>query len=166
MRRTRQAKIIATVGPTSGTDDMLESLFQAGADVFRLNFSHGSHEEHAAQLKRVRALEARVGRPIGVLADLQGPKLRAGRFADGKASLETGNPFRLDLSAEPGCIQRVQLPHPEIFAALHPGAQLLLDDVRFCLSVTLRPRLARQRGVPVVGRRRGGLSAVLVAPAG
>ena len=115
---------------------MLARLFQAGADVFRFNFSHGTHEEHAAQLKSVRALEERVGRPIGVLADLQGPKLRVGRFANSKVSLETGNPFRLDLSEEPGCVERVQLPHPEIFAALHPGAQLLLDDGRLCLSVT------------------------------
>lgn len=136
MRRSRQTKIVATIGPASGTDDILARLFQAGADVFRFNFSHGTHEEHAAQLKSVRALEERVGRPIGVLADLQGPKLRVGRFANSKVSLETGYPFRLDLSEEPGCVERVQLPHPEIFAALHPGAQLLLDDGRLCLSVT------------------------------
>ena len=136
MRRSRQTKIVATIGPASGTDDILARLFQAGADVFRFNFSHGTHEEHAAQLKSVRALEERVGRPIGVLADLQGPKLRVGRFANSKVSLETGYPFRLDLSEEPGCVERVQLPHPEIFAALHPGAQLLLDDGHLCLSVT------------------------------
>ncbi|MFO1154359.1 MAG: pyruvate kinase [Rhodospirillales bacterium] len=136
MRRSRQTKIIATIGPASGTDDMLERLFRAGADVFRFNFSHGTHEEHAAQLRRVRALEEHVNRPIGVLADLQGPKLRVGRFADGKVGLETGGSFRLDLCEEPGCVERVQLPHPEIFAALRPGAQLLLDDGRLCLSVT------------------------------
>lgn len=136
MRRSRQTKIIATIGPASGSDEMLENLFYAGADVFRFNFSHGSHAEHAAQLQRVRALEQRVGRPIGVLADLQGPKLRVGRFAEGKVSLEAGEPFRLDMSAEPGCVRRVQLPHPEIFAALQPGAQLLLDDGRVCLAVT------------------------------
>jgi pyruvate kinase len=136
MRRSRQTKIVATIGPASGTDDMLERLFQAGADVFRFNFSHGTHEEHAAQLKRVRALEERVNRPIGVLADLQGPKLRVGRFANAKVSLETGKSFRLDLSDEPGCVGRVQLPHSEIFAALRPGAQLLLDDGRLCLGVT------------------------------
>ncbi|MBL8658933.1 MAG: pyruvate kinase [Rhodospirillales bacterium] len=136
MRRLRQTKIVATIGPASGTDEMLAHLFQAGADVFRFNFSHGTHEEHAAQLKRVRALEERVGRPIGVLADLQGPKLRVGRFANSKVSLETGNAFRLDLSEEPGCVDRVQLPHPEIFEALRPGAKLLLDDGRLCLGVT------------------------------
>ncbi len=136
MRRSRQTKIVATIGPASGSDDMLERLFMAGADVFRFNFSHGAHEEHAQQLKRVRALEERVGRPVGVLADLQGPKLRVGRFADSKVSLETGQAFRLDLSEEPGCAQRVQLPHPEIFAALRPAARLLLDDGRLCLDVT------------------------------
>ncbi|MBK8174557.1 MAG: pyruvate kinase [Rhodospirillales bacterium] len=136
MRRSRQTKIVATIGPASGSDDMLARLFEAGADAFRLNFSHGTHEEHAAQLRRVRNLEAHVGRPIGVFADLQGPKLRVGRFANGKISLEAGNPFRLDLSDEPGSIERAQLPHPEIFAALHPGAQLLLDDGRLCLRVT------------------------------
>lgn len=136
MRRLRQTKIIATVGPASGSDEMLTRLFQAGVDVFRLNFSHGSHEEHAQQLQRVRALEQRVGRPVGVLADLQGPKLRVGRFADGKVQLQTGASFRLDLSPEPGNAARVQLPHPEIFEALHPGAQLLLDDGRLCLGVS------------------------------
>lgn len=136
MRRLRQTKIVATIGPASGSDEMLERLFRAGTDVFRFNFSHGTHAEHAAQLQRVRALEERVGRPIGVLADLQGPKLRVGRFANSKVGLETGQVFRLDLSEEPGSAERVQLPHPEIFAALHPGARLLLDDGRLCLGVT------------------------------
>lgn len=136
MRRSRHTKIIATIGPASASEDMLARLFQAGADVFRLNLSHGTHEEHAEQLRRVRALEERVGYPIGVLADLQGPKLRVGRFANAKVSLEADALFRLDLSDEPGCAKRVQLPHREIFDALHPGAQLLLDDGRLCLSVT------------------------------
>ncbi|MFO1127454.1 MAG: pyruvate kinase [Rhodospirillales bacterium] len=136
MRRWRQTKIVATLGPASASDDMLERLFEAGADVFRFNFSHGTHDEHARQLKRVRALEQHVGRPIGVLADLQGPKLRVGRFDDAKIRLEAGDPFRLDLSDEPGCVRRVHLPHPEIFAALRPGAQLLLDDGRVCLGVS------------------------------
>lgn len=138
MRRSRQTKIVATIGPSSATEDMLARLFEAGADVFRFNFSHGTHDEHAAQLKRVRALETRFRRPIGVLADLQGPKLRVGLFANSTVDLEAGHPFRLDLSEEPGCVKRVQLPHPEIFAALHPGAELLLDDGRLCLSVTAR----------------------------
>jgi pyruvate kinase len=115
---------------------MLESLFQAGADVFRFNFSHGSHQEHAERLTHVRALEERVGRPIGVFADLQGPKLRIGRFAAPGVVLEAGARFRLDLSDEPGSSARVPLPHPEILAVLRPGANLLLDDGRVRLEVT------------------------------
>jgi pyruvate kinase len=136
MRRSRQTKIVATVGPDSGTEQMLARLFQAGADCFRFNFSHGSHEEHAARLRLVRKLEERVGRPIGVVADLQGPKLRIGRFTDSSILLEADNRFRLDLVDEPGAAERVQLPHPEIFAALRPGAELLLDDGKVQLEVT------------------------------
>lgn len=134
--RSRQTKIIATIGPASGTEEMLTSLFQAGTDVFRFNFSHGTHEEHAERLRRVRALEARVGRPIGVFADLQGPKLRLGRFAETGIVLETGSKFRLDLSEEPGNAKRAPLPHPEIFSALRPGTELSLDDGNVQLHVT------------------------------
>ena len=136
MRRSRHTKIIATIGPASGAEEVLGSLFQAGADVFRFNFSHGTHEEHAKRLTHVRALENRLGRPIGVFADLQGPKLRIGRFAEPGVVLETGARFRLDLSDEPGSTARVPLPHPEIFAVLRPGANLLLDDGRVRLEVT------------------------------
>ncbi len=135
MRRFRQTKIIATLGPGSSTADMLASLFQAGADVFRFNFSHGTHEEHAERLKLVRALEEKAGRPIAVIADLQGPKLRVGKFADGSVTLESGSQFRLDLSEELGNIARVGLLHPEIFAALRPGSVLLLDDGKLQLEV-------------------------------
>jgi pyruvate kinase len=128
MRRSRQTKIVATIGPASGTEEQLANLFQAGADVFRLNFSHGTHQEHAERLKAVRALEHKVGRPIGVFADLQGPKLRIGQFADAPIVLQEGDNFRLDLFTEPGNIHRAPLPHPEIFAVLRPGARLLLDD--------------------------------------
>ena len=136
MRRARQTKIVATIGPGSGTEEKLASLFQAGADVFRLNFSHGTHEEHAEKLRYVRALEDQVGRPIGVFADLQGPKLRLGRFADAGVVLAAGSRFRLDSFEEPGSADRVYLPHPEIFAALRPGAGLLLDDGKVQLEVT------------------------------
>lgn len=135
MRRSRQTKIVATLGPSSGSEERLASLFQAGADVFRFNFSHGTHEEHAARLKNVRALEARVGRPVGVFADLQGPKLRLGHFAKASTFIESGNHFRLDLSEEPGTADRAPLPHPEIFATLRPGARLALDDGRVQLEV-------------------------------
>ena len=136
VRRSRQTKIVATIGPGSGSEEMLSNLVHTGADVFRFNFSHGTHAEHAERLKAVRSLEERVARPIGVFADLQGPKLRIGQFATGDIVLEAGKTFRLDLSDEPGSADRVQLPHPEIFAALRPNADLLLDDGRVQLQVT------------------------------
>jgi pyruvate kinase len=104
--------------------------------VFRFNLSHGTHEEHLKRLEIVRSIEARVGRPIGVFADLQGPKLRVGQFADGGIVLEAGEEFRLELSEEPGSIRHAPLPHPEIFAALRPGSMLLLDDGKVQLEVT------------------------------
>ena len=135
MRRTRNAKIVATLGPASSDPQMVRQLFLAGVDVFRLNFSHGSHADHSERFKVIRALEAETGRPIGILADLQGPKLRVGIFADGPVMLVPGQPFRLDLDEAPGDQRRVRLPHPEIFAALVPGAELLLDDGKLRLVV-------------------------------
>jgi pyruvate kinase len=136
MHRSRKAKIVATLGPASTDAATIESLFRAGADVFRLNFSHGSHDDHKARLDTLRALEQSLGRPVGVLIDLQGPKLRIGTFAGGPVVLEAGAPFRLDLNAgQPGDRTRVALPHPEIFAALEPGTRLLLDDGRIELKV-------------------------------
>jgi pyruvate kinase len=136
MRRLTRTKIVSTVGPSSGTEERLSELFEAGVDVFRLNFSHGTHEEHAERFRIIRGLEQRYGRPIGILADMQGPKLRVGRFAQGRVELQAGAAFRLDLSKEPGDVTRVALPHPEIFAALKPGVVLLLDDGRLRLEVT------------------------------
>jgi len=135
MRRTRKAKIIATLGPASSTPQAIESLFRAGADVFRLNFSHGTHADHQERYDTIRALEYKVGRPIGVLADLQGPKLRVGKFADGKVRLESGASFRLDLSPELGDAKRAPLLHPEVFAAMNVGTELLLDDGKLRLRV-------------------------------
>ena len=135
MRRTRNAKIVATLGPASSAPQMVRQLFLAGVDVFRLNFSHGSHADHSERFKVIRALEAETGRPIGILADLQDPKLRVGIFADGPVMLVPGQPFRLDLDEAPGDRRRVRLPHPEIFAALVPGAELLLDDGKLRLVV-------------------------------
>jgi pyruvate kinase len=135
MRRQRAAKIVATLGPSSSTPEMIETLFTAGVDVFRLNFSHGKAEEHRARCAAIRALERRAGRPVGVMADLQGPKLRVGAFADGKATLVAGTRFRLDLDKAPGNTKRAPLPHPEVFAALEPGTELLLDDGNIRLKV-------------------------------
>ncbi len=136
IRRRRCTKIIATLGPASSTPEVLARLFQAGADVFRLNFSHGSHDDHAARIAMIRDLETRFDRPIGILADVQGPKLRVGRFAGGAVQLQSGRPFQLDLSPIPGDITRVQLPHPEILQAAGIGTNLLLDDGKLRLRVT------------------------------
>jgi len=130
MRRLRRTKILATVGPSSASPERLEVLFKAGVDTFRLNFSHGEHADHAASHAAIRALEVKVGRPIGILADLQGPKHRLGVFKDGAVELEAGALFRVDLDETPGDTTRATLPHPEIFAALEPGVELLVDDGR------------------------------------
>src|SRR5579872_4050968 len=102
MRRQRSAKIVATLGPATATPELIEAIFHAGVDVFRLNFSHGKQEEHRARLDAIRALERRTGRPIGIMADLQGPKLRVGTFAEGKVRLVAGKHFRLDLAKTAG----------------------------------------------------------------
>ena len=136
LRRRRRTKIVATLGPASSSPAMLARLFHGGADVFRLNFSHGSHDDHLARITMIRALEEQAGRPIGILADVQGPKLRVGRFQAGRVVLQTGHPFRLDLSAVPGDTRRVSLPHPEIIAAAAIGTSLLLDDGKLRLRVT------------------------------
>lgn len=136
MHRIRNAKIVATLGPASTDRATIQALFEAGADVFRLNFSHGSHADHKARLETIRAIEREMGRPIGVLLDLQGPKLRLGTFADGAVHLAAGAAFRLDLEASlPGDRERAPMPHPEIFAALVEGAELLVDDGRVRLRV-------------------------------
>ena len=133
--RGRRTRIVATIGPGSSHAEMLERLFHAGVDVFRINFSHGSHADHAASIRGIRALEARVGRAIGILADLQGPKLRVGVFADGRVTLRAGERFRLDLDEAPGDQRRCRLPHTEIIDVGRPGASLLLDDGKLRLRI-------------------------------
>jgi pyruvate kinase len=135
MRRQRSAKIVATLGPASSAPETINALFRAGVDVFRLNFSHGDREDHRARFETIRALEKESGRPIGILADMQGPKLRLGTFADGRVRLQAGKHFRLDLDRSPGDIERAPLPHPEIFAALEPGTEILLNDGNVRLKV-------------------------------
>ncbi len=142
---------------------MIKTLARAGVDVFRLNFSHGSHEDHAAALKAIRGAELTIRRPLGVLADLQGPKLRLGKFADGAIEVEAGHRIRLDLDTTPGDASRVGMPHPEIFAALKPDALLLLDDGKVRLRVETAgadfadtvveagSRLSDRKGVAVPG---------------
>ena len=135
MRRHRFAKLIATLGPATSTPEMIRSLFIAGVDVFRLNFSHGDHDGHRRRFEAIRALESATGRPIGVLLDLQGPKLRIGEFAGATVTLKEGDAFALDLDPSPGSPQRVALPHPEVFAALKPGTNLLINDGKVRLEV-------------------------------
>ncbi len=135
MIRNRRTRIVATLGPASASPEMIQSLARAGVDVFRLNFSHGAHETHAQIFAHVRAAEKIVDRPLGVLADLQGPKLRLGVFAEGAVAVEPGQPFRLDMDPKPGDAARVSMPHPEIFAAMTPGADLLIDDGKVRLKI-------------------------------
>jgi pyruvate kinase len=151
LRRRRRTKIIATLGPSCSTPEVITRLFQAGADVFRLNFSHGTHEDHAARFAMIRDLEDRFDRPIGILADVQGPKLRVGRFGGGRVHLRTGQRFRLDLTATPGDSDRVNLPHPEIIEAAAINSTLLLDDGKLRLRVVHKRADALETEVVVGG---------------
>jgi pyruvate kinase len=163
MRRHRNAKIVATLGPASSSAEVIRDLHAAGADVFRLNFSHGTHDDHKQRFNIIRQLERETGRPIGVLMDLQGPKLRVGTFGAGRILLKKGERFGLDLDGGPGDQTRVSMPHPEVFAALSPGVELLLDDGKVRLVVEkASPReavtrvavegyLSDRKGVSVVG---------------
>ncbi len=134
MRRLRRTKIVATLGPSSSEQAIIARLFAAGADVFRINMSHTPHDKMRALVAAIRAVETEQGRPIGILVDLQGPKLRVGAFADDAVMLTRGETFELDSDSTPGNQQRVCLPHPEILAALEPGHTLLLDDGKIRLT--------------------------------
>lgn len=163
MRRQRNTKILATLGPASSTPERIAELFRAGADVFRLNFSHGEHADHRQRYEAIRRLERDTSRPIGILMDLQGPKLRVGRFADGKVTLTQGQRFRFDLEDRRGDVTRVTLPHPEVLSVLTPGTELLLDDGKLRLrveasgegfaesTVTVGGTLSDRKGVNVPG---------------
>ena len=136
MRRTRNVKIVATLGPASESYEMIRALHEAGADVFRLNMSHGTQEEIRQKHEIIRQVEADLQSPIAILADLQGPKLRVGTFANESEDLQDGAAFRLDLDPAPGDANRVCLPHPEIFEVLKDGASLLVNDGKIRLKVT------------------------------
>jgi len=136
MPAKRNAKVVVTLGPSSATKETIKDLVLAGADVFRLNFSHGEQDDHRQRLDTIRQLEKELDQPIGILLDLQGPKLRVGTFYDDSINLSENDIFRLDLDERPGDEQRVNLPHPEIFACLKPDAELLLNDGRIRLKVT------------------------------
>ncbi|WP_417309439.1 pyruvate kinase [Devosia sp.] len=136
MKRMRRVKIVATLGPASHDEAMIEKLARAGADVFRINMSHASHELLMQTVGYIRSVEKRTGHPLGVLVDLQGPKLRVGRFADGAVELVQGESFTLDSKDEPGTASRVYLPHPEILDSVSVGDRLLLDDGKLQLKAT------------------------------
>ena len=135
MKRNRHVKIVATLGPASDDYEKIRKLHEAGADVFRLNMSHGSHEEIRVRHATIRKIEEDLGSPICILADLQGPKLRVGTFANGEEELEVGASFRMDLDDAEGDATRVKLPHKEIFDALEPGSHLLVNDGKIKLRV-------------------------------
>jgi pyruvate kinase len=134
--RSRKVRILATLGPASNSPEMIARLFEAGADAFRINMSHGDQASKVPVFEAIRGLEKKLGRPTTILADLQGPKLRVGKFADGKVQLVTGHEFTLDRDTTPGDATRVELPHREIFEAAHENARLLLDDGKLVLRVT------------------------------
>jgi len=133
--RGRKVKILATLGPASREPAMIGKLLEAGADAFRVNMSHGDHETHAATIAAIRAAEKEYGRPITILCDLQGPKLRVGTFRDGRAVIRHSGHFTLDRNPEPGDETRVCLPHPELFGVLKKGQRLLIDDGKLKLRV-------------------------------
>ncbi|KEO60029.1 pyruvate kinase [Thioclava indica] len=136
--RDRRAKIVATVGPASGSSFMLRTLFTKGVDTFRLNFSHGEHAIHAATVDTIRALEREVGVPIGILQDLQGPKIRLGRIAEGERMMERSEKIGLVAEDTTDDLTAIPLPHPEIFDAIAPGHRLFIDDGRVQLMVVAK----------------------------
>lgn len=163
MKRSHFTKIVSTLGPASNTPETIKALAKAGVNVFRLNFSHGSHDDHRKNVEYIRAAEKEIGRPLAILCDMQGPKLRIGIFKDSSITLNAGDKFRLDMSPQPGDENRVCLPHPEIFQAMEKGMDLLLNDglVRLRVddfgkdfadtSVIIGGRLSNKKGVNVPG---------------
>jgi pyruvate kinase len=152
MRRLRRVKIVATLGPASADKKVLSELFKAGADVFRINMSHATHDGMRERVKMIREIEEEFHRPIAILCDLQGPKLRIGQFEGGAAQLIKGATFVLDLDPEPGDTERVQLPHPEILRALAPGHTVLIDDGKVRLHVTQASAERATAIVDIAGR--------------
>jgi pyruvate kinase len=152
MRRLRRTKIVATLGPASSDRDTIAGLFEAGADVFRINMSHTSHERMRELVTTIRSIEADYERPIGILVDLQGPKLRLGKFAEGSAMLSRGETFTLDADEAAGDVHRVHLPHAEIFGSVEPGHALLLDDGKVRLQVREATNTSITTSVEVGGK--------------
>ena len=136
MIRDRAAKIVSTLGPSSSTPEEINDLFNAGVDVFRLNFSHSTHAEHKKRYDIIRKIEAKSKRPIGIIADLQGPKIRVDKFYKSNVELVTGSKYILDSDRDNlGDINRVSISKPEIYPCLKAGAELLLDDGKVKLII-------------------------------
>ena len=152
MRRLRRTKIVATLGPASSNPEMIARLFEAGADVFRINMSHTSPDRMRELVAMIRGVEHDTGRPIGILVDLQGPKLRLGTFEGGSAMVKKGDSFVLDSDPTPGDATRAYLPHPEIFAGVEPGHTLLIDDGKVRLTVTAAQPKRMVTHVEVAGK--------------
>ena len=163
MQRSRKTKIIATLGPASSDYEVIRKLFEQGADVFRLNFSHGSYEEHKKRYEIIRALEQEKNHSIGIIVDLQGPKLRLGRFSSSQVFLQSGDSFRFDNDERDGDESRVYFPHADVLAACEVGQDILLDDgkLRLCVrdkgkdyvdtDVLIGGALSSNKGVSFVG---------------
>ncbi len=166
MARKRQTKIVATLGPASDKKETIRALVEAGVDVFRLNFSHGSHKDHQKSVRFIHSIEKEIGRPIGIMADLQGPKLRIGDFKEGFIALEPGMTIRFDSSAAPGDERRVNLPHPEVISALKKGSEILLDDGKVRIKVTKKGKdyldCKVMEGLCLAGRKGFNLPGVVV----
>ena len=151
MRRERFTKIVATLGPASSSPERLRGLFEAGADVFRLNFSHGAPDDHKQRVELLRALEKQYKYPIAILMDLQGPKLRLGTFANGPMELKKGQKLHFDLDPEPGTAKRIPMPHPEIFKAARRDGLLLIDDGKVRLRILAHSDTTIDAAVEVAG---------------
>ncbi|MCB1525790.1 MAG: pyruvate kinase [Rhodoblastus sp.] len=152
MRRLRRCKILATLGPASADKATIAALHDAGADLFRINMSHADHDGMRERIAMIREIEQESGRPIGILVDLQGPKLRIGTFQDGAVMLKKGAEFTLDADPAPGDIHRVHLPHPEILSALEPGHVVLIDDGKVRLHIIEATPKSARAVVDVAGR--------------
>src|SRR3954451_6850789 len=133
--RTRKVRILATLGPASNSKSMIRKLAEAGADAFRVNMSHGTHEDHRRRIETIRGLEKELERPTTILADLQGPKLRVGQFEGGSATLEKGKNLVFERRNVTGNSERVEMAHKEIFSAVEPGTRLLIDDGKLVVRV-------------------------------
>ena len=158
MKRTRRTKILATLGPASSSREMISNLFDAGADLFRINMSHTPHDALKEMVSAIRSIEAEKNRPIGILADLQGPKLRLGNFADDSIKVKAGDRIILDLDKTPGTKKRIYLPHPEILEALNVGDRIIVDDGKVQLKVIEQTRetaMAEVVGGTKISSRKG-----------